>query len=305
MGQDDGHGARSSRPWLADALDPWRTSAPWPTCRPSAAALPRIWPTGSWPGATVRTVRRRVAPEAGAPGPVPPGRGRGAVARRRGAGRRSVDWLVEHAVSLVGILIERLPRRSRTDAAPLQVDLPPWSPGGESSAVFWVHNTSAAVVEAVRPHCAAPRSHLAGNWPPTPSRSTRRSSIRSRPGARAGIEVRVRVAPDVEPGLYVSVADGVECARSVPAAAGGGPRRRAAGVSTSPTAPTAPSNLARLLALCRQRIAAEIERRLPRGEPHRWLYDPWRTTRSGPGRRYEPRSAWPAATPSGAPRTTR
>ena len=45
-------------------------------------------------------------------------------------------------------------------------------------------------------------------------------------------------------------------------------------MSTSPTVPTAPSDLTRILAFCRQRVAAEVDRRLPRGEPQQWLYDP-------------------------------
>ena len=207
MGQDDGHGARSSRPWLADALDPvenLRALADVQAFGRRAAEdlADRIlaWGEGQdgpAPGA---------APVAGAPqgGPTVAD----VVERLRGdavlAGEVSTR-LVEHAVSLVAILIERLPPRSRTDAAPPQVDLPPVVAGGESSAVFWVHNTSAAVVAAVRPHCAPPRSHLGRELvpdavafdppilDPLPARST------------CGIEVRVRVAPDVEPGLYVSV----------------------------------------------------------------------------------------------------
>ena len=49
---------RAARGWPTPST-PWRTSAPWPTYRPSAAALPKISPTGSWPGATVRTARHR------------------------------------------------------------------------------------------------------------------------------------------------------------------------------------------------------------------------------------------------------
>jgi len=45
-------------------------------------------------------------------------------------------------------------------------------------------------------------------------------------------------------------------------------------VSTSPVVPTAPSDLTRILTLCRQRVAEEVDRRLPRGEPRQWLYDP-------------------------------
>jgi hypothetical protein len=38
--------------------------------------------------------------------------------------------------------------------------------------------------------------------------------------------------------------------------------------------PTAPSDLTRILTLCRQQVAEEVDRRLPRGEPRQWLYDP-------------------------------
>jgi len=204
MGQDDGNGARSGHPWLADALDPVENLRALADVqefgrRAAEDLADRIlaWGDGAGSGA---------GPEAGAP---PGGTAVADVVERlRGdavlAGEVSAR-LVEHAMSLAGILIERLPPRPRTDAASSQVDLPPVRAGGESSAVFWVHNTSAAGVAGVRPHCAPPRSHLGCELAPDavvfdppfldplPARST------------CGIEVRVRVAPDVEPGRYVSV----------------------------------------------------------------------------------------------------
>ena len=113
--------------------------------------------------------------------------------------------LIEHAVRLVGILVDRLPPRPRSDGSATTVDMPAVGPGEETSAVFWVHNTSAAVVPGVRPHCAPPRSHQGFEMspravqfdPPVLDPVPARSSC--------GFEIRLRVPPDAPPGSYVSV----------------------------------------------------------------------------------------------------
>ncbi len=113
--------------------------------------------------------------------------------------------LAEHAMALIGILIDRLPPARRADTAARPVVLKAVPPGDEARGLFWVHNTSPTAVAAVRPHCAAPRSHtgceLAADGvvfdppilDPLPARST------------CGIEVCVRVPPSAAPGTYVSV----------------------------------------------------------------------------------------------------
>lgn len=113
--------------------------------------------------------------------------------------------MAEHAMSLIGILIDRFPqsRRTTTDAGRIALDSVP--PGAESTRVFWIHNTSPTPVLAVRPHCGPLRSHLGRELgpdairfdppvlDPLPARST------------CGIEVCLRVPSDATPGSYVSV----------------------------------------------------------------------------------------------------
>ncbi|HJW60279.1 MAG TPA: hypothetical protein VJ931_11670, partial [Actinomycetota bacterium] len=60
--------------------------------------------------------------------------------------------------TLVGVL-SRLPRRAGPAPGPAPVALAA-TPATEATAVFYVHNTSAAAVGGVRPHCAPLRSHL-------------------------------------------------------------------------------------------------------------------------------------------------
>ena len=91
--------------------------------------------------------------------------------------------------TLVGVL-SRLPRRAGPAPGPAPVALAA-TPATEATAVFYVHNTSAAAVGGVRPHCAPLRSHLGDD--PLPPRGS------------CGIEVRCRVPPGAAPGTYVSV----------------------------------------------------------------------------------------------------
>ena len=77
-------------------------------------------------------------------------------------------------------------------------------PGQQASGVFWVHNPTAAVISAVRPHCGALRSHDGHELradavafepavlDPLPARSS------------CGIEVRIRVPASTPPARYVS-----------------------------------------------------------------------------------------------------
>ena len=59
-----------------------------------------------------------------------------------------------------------------------------------------------------------------------------------------------------------------------------------------------------LLRRYQQRAAEEIERRLPRGEPRRWLYEPLADYPGEPGRVCVPRCASPPAAPTEVWRTT-
>ena len=203
IGEEDGHAARPNRPWLADALDPVENLRALADVqafgrRAAEELADRILAWGDGQAGTGAGTR------GGAGGPdladvLEQLRGDAAL-----AGELSARW-VEHAITLVTVLVERLPSGPRTDAAPAAVVPPAVVRGAETSAVFYVHNTSAAVVPAVRPHCAPPRSHVGRELPvdavafdppvldPLPARST------------CGIEVRVRVPPDAAPGRYVSV----------------------------------------------------------------------------------------------------
>lgn len=111
--------------------------------------------------------------------------------------------LIDNAAALFGLLVERLPAGTEPEAdATILVTV---TPGATAGAVFWVHNTSAVPVAAVRPHCAPPRSHTGLELPagavlfdpplldPLPARSS------------CGIEVTLAPPAGTEPGTYVSV----------------------------------------------------------------------------------------------------
>lgn len=206
MGQEDGHAEGSNRSWLADALDPLenlRALADVQAFGRQAAEdlADRVlaWGEGGGGGALAN-------------GASPtPGTGSGVadvMERLRGdavvAGEVSIR-LVEHAMTLLGILLERLPAGASSGSAAEALDLSVAGPGEAPAAVFWVHNTSAAVVASVKPHCAPPRSHhghelaadaVAFDPPmldPLPARST------------CGIEVSVRIPRDTPAGRYSSI----------------------------------------------------------------------------------------------------
>jgi hypothetical protein len=203
MGQEDG---QAGRPWLADALDPLENLRALADVqafgrRAAEDLADRILAWGN--GQNGRGARSADDSD-GSPGPglaevLDQLRGDAALAGEV-SGR-----LVEHAILLLGLLLERLPAAPRPDAAEPSVAPAPVRAGAETSAVFWVHNTSGAVVPAVRAHCAAPRSHLGRKLgagavvfdpqvlDPLPARSS------------CGIEVRVRVPPSAAPGTYMSV----------------------------------------------------------------------------------------------------
>ena len=105
--------------------------------------------------------------------------------------------------TLVGVL-SRLPRRAGPAPGPAPVALAA-TPGTEATAVFYVHNTSAAAVGGVRPHCAPLRSHLGDALAADAVRFDPEVVDPLPPRGSCGIEVRCRVPPDAAPGTYVSV----------------------------------------------------------------------------------------------------
>lgn len=208
MGQEDGHAERSNRSWLADALDPLenlRALADVQAFGRQAAEdlADRVLAWGEGGGGGGGALANGASPSPG------PGSGVADVMERlRGdavvAGEVSIR-LVEHAMTLLGILLERLPAGVSSGSPAEALDLSVAGTGEVAAAVFWVHNTSAAVVASVRPHCAPPRSHhghelaadaVAFDPPmldPLPARST------------CGIEVSVRVPRDTPAGRYSSI----------------------------------------------------------------------------------------------------
>lgn len=105
--------------------------------------------------------------------------------------------------TLVGVL-SRLPRRAGPAPGPAPVALAA-TPATEATAVFYVHNTSAAAVGGVRPHCAPLRSHLGDELAADAVRFDPEVVDPLPPRGSAGIEVRCRVPPGAAPGTYVSI----------------------------------------------------------------------------------------------------
>jgi hypothetical protein len=105
--------------------------------------------------------------------------------------------------TLVGVL-SRLPRRAGPAPGPAPVALAA-TPATEATAVFYVHNTSAAAVGGVRPHCAPLRSHLGDELAADAVRFEPEVVDPLPPRGSAGIEVRCQVPPGAAPGTYVSV----------------------------------------------------------------------------------------------------
>jgi hypothetical protein len=150
-------------------------------------------------------------------GPAANGRGDGAagadldsLARRfRADSVRAAELLadlIDGGAALFGELAGRWPgfEPNRGESSP-EIHPPPVSPGDVATAVFWVHNSSAAPVRDVRPHCAPLRSHVGDELEaaavvfdppvldPLPARS------------RCGIEVRVTVPSDRPPATYATI----------------------------------------------------------------------------------------------------
>ncbi|MGH3693165.1 MAG: hypothetical protein ACRDRX_04060 [Pseudonocardiaceae bacterium] len=113
--------------------------------------------------------------------------------------------VIDNASTLLSILLSRLPGSSEQQAGMKPLVLDPVAPGAEQTAVFWVHNTSAAAVAAVRPHCAPLRSHTGCELADTTVRFDPQVLDPLPPRSSCGIEVGVSIPPAAEPGTYVSV----------------------------------------------------------------------------------------------------
>jgi hypothetical protein len=113
--------------------------------------------------------------------------------------------LAEDLMSLIAVLVDRVPTAGRANGAGGPVRLTPVLPGAQSTGMFWIHNESPAAVAAVRPHCGAPRSHLGRELGPDAVSFDPPVLDPLPPRSTCGIEVSVRVPHDAEPGTYVSV----------------------------------------------------------------------------------------------------
>jgi hypothetical protein len=128
-------------------------------------------------------------------------------ALRTDAGRAADMWVgfLDNLARLLGIVATQVSRPAADGAASTTVVLEATPPGGTTTGVFWVHNTSAASVRSVRPHCAPLRSHdgceLATDTitfdPPQLDPLPPRSSC--------GIEMALAVPTSAVPGTYLSV----------------------------------------------------------------------------------------------------
>jgi hypothetical protein len=117
------------------------------------------------------------------------------------AGEAGLD-LVEDLLSLVALMARRGVPGTADSEPPVLVR---GSPGAHASSLFWLRNAAVVPIAGVRPHAAAPRSHLGDELPagavtfdppvldPLPARSS------------CGIEVCVDVPTGTAPGLYTSV----------------------------------------------------------------------------------------------------
>jgi hypothetical protein len=113
--------------------------------------------------------------------------------------------LIDNAATLIGILSSRLPRRPDAEADAGSVVLKPVPAGADTTGLFWIHNTSAAAVSPVRPHCAPPRSHLGDELPPDAVRFDPQVLDPLPPRSSCGIEVRLAVPRTTPAGSYQSV----------------------------------------------------------------------------------------------------
>jgi hypothetical protein len=199
MADKDDRDRSANRPWWVDALDPVE----------NLRALANVQDFG------------RIAAEELADRLLAGRDGRDGTATGAAASQAELDQLVRRFqaeairagdtwanfidlfATLVGVL-SRLPGRAGPAPGPAPVALAA-TPATEATAVFYVHNTSAAAVGGVRPHCTPLRSHLGDELAADAVRFDPEVVDPLPPRGSCGIEVRCRVPPGAAPGRYVSV----------------------------------------------------------------------------------------------------
>lgn len=192
---------RSARRWWADALNPVE----------NLRALADVQEFGRRTAEDLadRLLARDGGPDGKFAGDSLPDAELEELTRRfRAEAVRAADvWanLVDNAATLIGILASRQSWRSRAEAGASSVVLQPVRPGGHTTGLFWVHNTSSAPVAAVRSHCAPLRSHLGQELPPDALRFEPAELDPLPARSSCGIEARLLVPAATAPGTYVSV----------------------------------------------------------------------------------------------------
>lgn len=199
MGEQNGHDRSRNRSWWADTLDPEENLRALTDARgvgrraaEEIAARLLAWgdapngdPSGTPPlTGDLNQVLRQIRADATLAGDV-------------------VTSVIDNASSLLRILLSRLPG-SEPPAGMSPLVLGPVAPGAERTAVFWVHNTSAAAVAAVRPHCAPLRSHADCELAPAVQFHPQVLDPLP-PRSSCGIEVCVTIPLSADPGTYVSM----------------------------------------------------------------------------------------------------
>jgi hypothetical protein len=199
MADKDDRDRSANRPWWVDALDPVE----------NLRALANVQDFGRI--AAEELADRLLAGRGGRDG-TPTGAATSEaeldqlVRRFQAEAIRAGDtWanFIDLFATLVGVL-SRLPRRAGPAPGPAPVVLAA-TPATEATAVFYVHNSSAAAVGGVRPHCAPLRSHLGDELAADAVRFDPEVVDPLPPRGSCGIEVRCRVPPGAAPGTYVSV----------------------------------------------------------------------------------------------------
>jgi hypothetical protein len=205
MADQDDHGGRAGRSWWVDALDPVENlralvNAQGFGRRAAEELADRLLAESNGHGSGTGD---------GDTGDGDTGDDVDEIIRRLGAdavraGELSVS-VINHLTTLLAAVARGRNASTRPDREPAAVVLPDVAPGAETNGLFWIHNTSAVPVAAVRPHSPPLRSHLGDELPagavrfdpavldPLPARSS------------CGIDVRVSVPATTRAGVYVSI----------------------------------------------------------------------------------------------------
>jgi hypothetical protein len=198
MPDEDDREPRASRSWWIDAIDP-------------VGNIRALADAQTFGRRAAEELADRVLNEQRSRGPGddgPPDDLDQALRRLRAdvvrAGELSIG-IFDDLARLLGSVAHGRSGTARPERKPAEVVLPGAAAGAETNGLFWIHNTSAVPVPAVRPHALPLRSHSGDELPagavrfdpailaPLPARSS------------CGIDVRVSLPPDTRPGTYVSI----------------------------------------------------------------------------------------------------